>query len=319
MKRYLLLTVLLFGAVLNSCRTVPAGHRGILVYMLGTDKGVEQKELGVGRHFVWPFSQELYIFPVFQQNVVWSRVDEKGDRSITFQTKEGLSVNGDFGMSYAVMTDSVSTIFQRYRRGLDEITDVFLRNMVRDALNMVCSEMGIEAVYGSGRQTLLERVDTMVAKQTRGIGIRVDRIYTIGDFRMPTQVVQAINSKIEATQRAQQRENEIREAEAEANKRLAVARGDAGSLRLRTEMEAEAVKLRAQADADALLMKAKAEAEANELRSKSLTPALMQYETMKRWDGALPQVSSGAIPFFNVQDMLRSGGSTTPQRNTGSR
>ena len=41
-------------------------------------------------------------------------------------------------------------------------------------------------------------------------------IYTIGDFRLPPRVVEAINAKIEATQLAQQRENEVREAEAEA-------------------------------------------------------------------------------------------------------
>lgn len=317
MKRYFLLAALLVVPLLTSCRTVPAGHRGILVYMLGSDKGIEQKELGVGRHFVWFFTQELYIFPVFQQNVIWSRNDEKGDRSITFQTKEGLSVSGDFGMSYAIVPDSVSSIFQRYRRGLDEITDVFLRNMVRDALNMTCSEMGIEAVYGNGRQVLLARVDSLVSKQTRDMGIRVDRIYTIGDFRMPQQVVLAINAKIEATQRAQQRENEIRESEAEANKRIAQARGESESSIVRTKAEAETMMLRAKAEADALMLKAKAEADANELRSKSLTPALMQYETMKRWNGALPQVSSGAVPFFNVQDILRPAPNN--DRNSGSR
>lgn len=285
---------------LSACRTVPAGNRGVLVKMFGGDRGVDARELGTGRYFVWPFTEELYVFPIFQQNVVWS-----GDKSITFQTREGLSVSGDFGISYVVMPDSVTAIFQRYRIGLDEITDLYLRNEVRDALNLIASEMDIEAVYGAGRQVLLRRVDSTVKTKIQGMGISVDRIYTIGDFRLPPRVVEAINAKIEATQLAQQRENEVREAEAEAQKQQAKARGESESAIIRERAQADITMLRAKAKSDALMLEAKAEAEANEMRMRSLSAPLIQYELIKRWNGTLPTVTSGSIPLLDMQSIMQ--------------
>ncbi len=278
-------------SLLSACATVPAGHRGVLVYYLGTDKGVDSKEFNVGRYWIWPFSQTMYVFPVFQQNHVWSAADASGDRSISFQTMEGLSVNGDFGITYTVIADSVTVLFQTYRRGIDEITEIFLKNIVRDALNLAASDMGIEAVYGVGRQRLLLEADSIVRAQVQPQGIRLERLYTVGDLRMPSQVVRAINEKIEATQRAMQRENEVREAEAEAAKQVAKAKGESESLIIRTK-----------ADAEATVLRAKAEAEANTLRMQSLTPLFVQYETVKRWNGVLPTVTGGGTPLISLPD-----------------
>lgn len=306
MKIHAVVAVLM-AFTLIGCGRVPAGHRGILVNMLGGERGVDARELGAGRYFIWPFTQELYIFPIFQQNVVWA-----DGKAITFQTREGLSVNGDFGISYVVVADSVSSIFQRYRIGLDEITDLYLRNEVRDALNLIASEMDIEAVYGAGRQLLIRRVDSTVKANIRGMGITVDRIYTIGDFRLPPRVVQAINAKIEATQLAQQRENEVREAEAEAQKQQAKARGESESAMIRERAQADITLLRAKAKAEALALEAKAEADANELRMRALSPPLLQYELIKRWNGTLPAVTGGSVPLLDIESLMKVKGAGTP-------
>lgn len=263
-----------------ACTTVPAGHRGIRVYLLGGDKGVDEVELGVGRYLYWPITQEIYVFPVFQQNHIWAKYGQQENRSITFQTQEGVSVNGDFGISYSVDSAKVTQLFQQYRRGLDEITDIFLRNMVRDALNAEASKMTIEEVYGAKRQDLLAGVEQRVRQQVEAHGIIIDRLYSVGDFRLPPIVVSAINAKIEATQRAQQRENEVREAKAQAAKKIAQAEGEAESLRI----------------------SAKAEADSNLIRAQSLTDTLIRYELVRRWNGILPSVVGQAqqLPLFTA-------------------
>lgn len=121
MKKIVILFSVCSLVIVNvSCiSTVPAGYRGIKVYLLGNKKGVEEKQLGVGAYFMGP-NQKLYTFPVFQQNYVW----EKGN-GINFQSKEGLDVSGDFGISYSLVADSVPAIFQKYRRGIEEITNIF--------------------------------------------------------------------------------------------------------------------------------------------------------------------------------------------------
>lgn len=267
--------------LLVGCSKVPAGHVGIKVYLLGGSKGVDHEVLGVGRYWVG-INEELYLFPTYEQNYTWTHSGKEGspsDESITFQTTEGLNVNADVGISYHIRAADVAKVFQKYRRGLDEITDVFLRNQVRDAFNSAASSMPVEAVYGEGKTRLLEEVQKIVAEQVDPIGIEITKIYLVGTFRLPETVVAALNAKIEATQRAQQRENELREAEAEAKKKVAEAQGQAESI----------------------LATAKAQAESNLAVSKSLTPELIEYERIKKWDGKLPVTQLGnATPIINL-------------------
>jgi regulator of protease activity HflC (stomatin/prohibitin superfamily) len=308
--------------LLGSCSVVPAGYRGIKVYLLGKG-GVEEKQLGVGA-YVHGLNQKIYKFPVFQQNYVWrDETDTHGpDNSINFQSKEGLDVKGDFGISYSLVADSVPAIFQKYRRGIDEITNIFLRNMVRDALNTIASRMPIESIYGVHKRDLLLKVDSMVSRQTNRHGIIIDRIYTIGELHLPPSIESAINSKLEANQHSQQSQNEVKTVEAEANKKIAKAKGDAESkiieakaisesqvIEAKANAEsqvieakaaAEITKVKAQADAESTRVNAAAQAEANKKLSMSLSKDLIQYRSIDRWDGKLPQISGQNTPFISL-------------------
>lgn len=269
---------------LSACgfEKVPAGNVGIKVYLLGGDKGVDHEEVGTGRYWLG-WNEELYIFPTFTQNYVWTRDASEGspdDESISFQTTEGLTVNADVGISYSIRPDMVATVFERYRRGVEEITDTYLRNMVRDALVTASSTRRIDSVYGAGKAEIILEVEARVREQVEPLGIDVERVYWVGELRLPDTVVASLNSKIEATQRAEQRRNEIEEAEAEAMKLIAQAHGEAEQVRLRSE----------------------AEAEANRIVSESLTPELIQYRALERWDGSLPRIMGGEapVPFVDV-------------------
>lgn len=263
------------AASLAACSKVPAGHVGVKVYLLGGSKGVESEELGVGRYWIG-WNEDLYLFPTFTQNTVWTKEDNE---SISFQTKEGLRVDADFGVSYAIRPDKVTTIFQKYRKGIDEITDIYVRNMVRDALVNEASKLSVEEVYSSGKVALIDAVTADVRKQVQDIGINIEKVYLIGDMRLPDNVIAAINAKIGATQKAQQRENEIREAEADAAKKVAAAKGEAESI----------------------LMVAKAQADANKLLSESITTTLVNYKSLEKWDGKLPYMTGGgAVPMIQI-------------------
>lgn len=272
-----------------SMEKVEAGYVGVKVNLLGTDKGVDHEEVGVGRYFL-SINEELYRYPVFQQNYTWTASADEGspdDESITFQTTEGLSVNGDFGISYSIVPDSVNTLFATYRRGIDEITDVFLRNMVRDALNQVGGTMEVESVYGSGKTELLERVQILVQDQVQSIGIEIDRIYIIGKLALPDQVFQALNAKVAQTQQAEQRENQLQEQIAQA----AIDSVEARAKLIAAEMEAQAT-----------LTKAEYQARANQVLARSLTPTLVEWRRLEKWDGQMPQVvGSGATTMLGLK------------------
>jgi regulator of protease activity HflC (stomatin/prohibitin superfamily) len=316
------------SVLLSSCYSlVPAGYRGIKVYMLGNKKGVSEKQLGVGRYWMG-VNQKLYIFPVFQQNYVWD-----GGNAINFQSKEGLDVSGDFGISYSLIADSVPVIFQKYRRGIDEITNVFLRNMVRDALNNISSRMPIESIYGIHKRDLLTKVDSMVSKQTKKYGIIIDRIYTIGELHLPSSIESAITAKLEANQRSQQAQNEVKAVEAEANKKIVrskadaesqvinakadaekkvieakaqsdatvfIAKASAESIQIRAKAEAESIKIKALAQADSIKAVGESKALVNKKMAMAVNKDLIQYHSLDRWDGKLPQISTQNLPFVNL-------------------
>lgn len=273
--------VLFLFSTLMSCSKVPAGYVGIKVYLLGGDKGVDTEELPVGRYWIG-INEDLFLFPTFQVNYVWTKSSDEGspnDESITFQTKEGLEVNGDFGISFRIDPKKTTILFQKYRRGIEEITNIFIRNMVRDAINGIASTLPMENIYGEGKQNLINEVQLFVNNQTEPEGLIINKIYLIGSFRLPQSVVNALNSKIEATQKAQQRENEIREAEATAKKMIAQAEGEARSTLIIAEAEAKAIRLKA----------------------ASVTPSLIQYEAVQTWDGKMPQVTGQNVPFINLK------------------
>lgn len=275
-----LIAILLVMAA-SSCRQVPAGNVGIKFHLLGGEKGVDQEELTPGRYFIG-INDKLYLFPTFTQNYVWTSSEEEGspnDESFNFQDVQGLEINADIGITYKINPLKVNLIFEKYKRGIDEITDTYLRNMVRDALVKRTSVLDVEYIYGRGRTELIEQVTSDVDSVCRPIGIEIEKIYWIGRIKLPDAVKGAIDSKIKATQIAQQRENELREAEAAAKKKVAEAEGQAESI----------------------LLRAKAQAEANKLLQNSISNVLVDYEKVKKWDGKLPQVVSDGSTLLNLK------------------
>ena len=264
--------------LVTACSKVPTGNVGVKVYLLGGNKGVDSETLTPGRYWIG-WNQDLFLFPTYTQTYVWSK---RYHQEINFQTIEGLEVSSDVGIIYSIDKTKVVDIFQKYRKGIDEITDTYLRNIVRDSLMKKSSLLSIETVYGKGKAELIEAVQADVTQQVRDIGIMVEKIYFAGELRLPATVTASINSKIQATQIAQQRQNEVQTAKAEADKMIEAARGEAESLRMRTEAEANAIRIKGEALAQ--------------------NPKVIELEAINKWDGSVPQiVGSGSVPFINME------------------
>ena len=269
--RVILALFLVSGLFFTGCSKVPAGNVGVKFYMLGGDKGIDHEILKPGKYWIG-MNEELYLFPTFTQNYIWTKSQDEGsptDESITFQDKEGLPINADIGITFSIDPDKVPILFQKYKKGIDEIRSIYLRNMVRDALVLTSSTLAVDQIYGPGKADFIKTVENKVRDQCAPMGILIDKIYLSSDMRLPNQILQAINDKMASIQKAQQREFELREAEAAAKKVVAAAEG---------------------------------QAKANDELMKSITPTLIQWEAIKKWDGKLPQVSGGgALPFINIK------------------
>ena len=78
-----------------------------------------------------------------------------------------------------------------------------------------------------------------------------------------------IVAKIQATQEAMQRENEVQKARADAEIKITAAKAEAESIRMRQQV---------------------------------ITPNLIQYEAVQKWNGVLPSYMMGnGVPFINIK------------------
>lgn len=271
-KSLLLLIALISVFALSGCyKYIDPGYEAVEVYVAGSKTG-EQRLVPPGRYFN-TYRVSYFEFPVFEQTAQF-----KGKEAFEF-TVEGLAVGMEVGISY-VITDT-EKIFRRYRVGVNEITNVHLKNIVRDALNIETRSMDMAGIYGEGANDMMVRVLEGVNEQVNPVGLEVTGVYMIGRPTFPPEVERAIQNRIEATQTAEQREIELREAKAQA------------------EIDRE----RARGESDARLIRAESLAKANRLVSASLTPLLVQNSALDKWDGILPKFTGGgAVPFINIDE-----------------
>ena len=287
-KRVMFAAALAFGAMtLTGCEraTVPAGYVGVKVDLYGDEKGVQNQEVGVGKYWL-TWNEEIYQFPTFNQLNTY-------EQPFSFQTKDSMVITAKVGVEYYVDQTKVTKVFQTYRKGVQEITDVNIRQNIADALIKEAGSMDIGTLSGVGKTTLLDNVTEKLKSKLDPIGIVIVKLSWTDDLIYPPQVTASINAKIEATQKTLLRENEIAQTKAEAQKAIEQARG-----------EAESARLSAQGAADAKVALAKGEAESITLRGDALrkNPEIMQLEAINKWSGTLPtyMTSGTQTPFVTV-------------------
>lgn len=271
----------------NMISRVEVGNVGLRVNLAGPSRGVDDVPIVTG--WVWynPFTEQIVEFPTRVLSVTWTRDRNEGstmDESITFASAEGLTINADIGFAFHIEPSMAPRLYTRFRQSnIDLLAHGYIRNLVRDALNEVASTMPVQDIYGAKKGTLLSQARKRIEEVFVKDGIGVDQLTFAASLRMPESVEQAINRTIEQNQAAIAAQNRVAQVEAEARQKVAQAAGDA----------------------EAVLTRAKAEAEANRLLTQSLTPQLMEYRRLEKWDGKLPQVTGGSIPMISLGEHAR--------------
>jgi len=267
---------------LVACERIDPGHVGIKVNLYGDDRGVEQREVLSPGTYWMGWSYRMYEFPTFEQNRIFTKQDNKdspGDESIYFQSIEGMQLSVDVGLQYQVERAKVPVLFERYRRGIDEISTIYLRNMIRDSIVSNASKMTVEDIIGRKKTELVQKVEDDIRRLGAETGINIRNISFISEIRVPQEVTVAINAKLRAGQIALQRETEVQEAKAAAQKVIEAAKGEVESTRMRAEADATALNIRGEA-----------------LRKN---PEIVQLEAINKWNGVLPTfMGTSAIPFM---------------------
>jgi regulator of protease activity HflC (stomatin/prohibitin superfamily) len=287
MNKAILLPLLLLSA---ACTRIGPGYVGIEVNEWGDQKGVQDYPIQTGRITYNPISTSVYEFPTFRQTVVW---DEAGvDESITFNSKEGAVINADVSVAYSLDGDKVPHLFVKFRQDIDTITETSIRQEVADALSRAASTETAIDVFSSKKAEVLDKAKADLNSRLGEFGFNFELLTFIGALRLPTDVMNSINATIQATQDAISAQNKVVQSVAEADQAIQQARG-----------RAESVKLAATAEAQSITDIAEAQALANQKIAESLTPQLVQWRAIEKWNGVQPTFMSGGtgiVPFINV-------------------
>lgn len=272
-KKILLAVCFVFGALtLTGCDRVEPGYVGIKVNKLGDDKGVGEV-VGVGR--VWTgLNTDLYVFPMFKQMKSY-------DEPFVFQMRDGTTIGYKIGVSYKVDSTKVKTVFQTYRKGVDDITDSDLRQKISDSLTRLASKMSTDQFIDGGKAQLLDDSLADIQAEMGPVGIQILSLSWMGKPEYPASVDASINAKVTANQKTLQRQQEVLQKNAEADMARSEAKGQADAKLLLAEAEAKSIEILG----DAL----RKNADVKDLKA------------IEKWDGKLPtMMGSQAVPFVNV-------------------
>ena len=167
---------------------------------------------------------------------------------------------------------------------------------MRESFNMAASQMSVQDIYGAQKGKLVAEATARLTELLGKDGIVIDQLTINGALRLPENVATAINRAMEATQQSIQAENRIRQVKAEAEQEIAKAEG-----------EATAARTRARGEGDAQLIRAKGEARSNLILRHSMSPVVLQYRALERWNGRLPMLNGGGNTPLLTFDVTKVG------------
>jgi len=247
---------------------IPAGHRGV-VLLWGS---VEKRIMGEGLNFKMPIAETVIKVDV--------RVQPHPFKQIDASSKEYQMVNMTGMMNFHIDPSYVNDLYQKV--GLD-----FADKVIDPAFNDFVKE--VVPTYPIGeilpkREEIRKRAMTKLGDNLSRYHIIVDDIY-FANIRFSTGYEGAVEAKQVAQQQVETQKQVLAQREIEAQQKVATAKGEAESI----------------------LVVAQGQAKANEALSHSISPILVQYKGIEKWNGILPQVSGGAVPFIDVTKMGATG------------
>ena len=261
-----IIVLVIIGVVASSSvKIVDAGNRGILTHWNAVD--LTNPPLDEGIHFVIPFQDEVVQMEVRTL---------KYDTSTRSASQDLQTVQTTVTVNYHPDTERVHFLYK-------EIGLSYENRVIQPAIDETVKQ--VSANYNA--EELITKRPLVKADIENAIRDRLNQFYieteviSITDFEFSPLFAKAIESKVEAEQKAQKAENDLIRIEVEAR-----------------QLEAQAVGLAA-----ANIAEAQGEAEAISIINQALSnnPFYLEWLKTQAWDGRLPLVvGEGGTPFIAI-------------------
>lgn len=262
-------------AIISASYYINPGNVGVLVLKAGQNaKGVSDKPLTPGWGFRELFVEDVVEYPTFLQTAIWTKSTTEGDnedQSITTNSKEGTPVNLDATMSFTLEADKIPDLYVKFRTDINSIESTYLRQTVRQAIQDVFGQYSIDDIYGPKKTEIISKVQGALVDKLSSDGFNIQQ-FTINEIRLPQNIVDAINQKIQAQQAVLTAEQNLQKAEVDASTTVAQAEAQAESIKI------QAAAIESQGGAD-----------------------YVKLQAINKWNGVLPtQMFGAATPFVSI-------------------
>ena len=259
----------------QSFAIVPAGHRGVFLVWGAVD---ETRSVDEGLTFKAPFAHE--ILPIEVRKRIFT--DDAAAASQDLQ-----NVRTSITVEYRIESESVQKLWKH-------IGGDFERRIISPAIDEVTKQ--VTAKYQAEelvtkRPMVKGDIENILEQRLADNNLILTQV-SITDFEFSELFTQAIESKVEAEQKALKAENDLRRIEVEARQNEQQALGDAAANVARADGEAAANFAKAEGEAKAIIA-------INTALQQS--PEYMEWLKTQQWNGELPLVvGEGATPFVQI-------------------
>ncbi len=248
-----------------SVQIVEAGNRGVLLHWSAVDTSVPPLEEGL--HFVVPFQDKVVNMEVRTLKFV---------KGTSGASKDLQTVTTEVTVNYRAAANSVNILYKEV--GLDYENRV-IQPAVEEVVKQITAKYNAEELI-TKRPLVKSDIESEITARLNPYNINTD-VISITDFQFSPLFSQAIESKVEAEQKALKAENDLRRIEVEARQQEQQAKGIAAANVAEAEGEAEAIKIINAALAE--------------------NPYYLEWLKIQTWDGKLPLVvGQGGTPFIQI-------------------
>jgi regulator of protease activity HflC (stomatin/prohibitin superfamily) len=243
-----------------SLERIDAGNKGLKVNLTGSERGISSYQYKTGWVFYNSWTEQVKEFPLFQQHIEYD--------AQTVITKGGFAATIKPSFNYSLREDAIGEMFVNLRLDIKEVEQGWLKNAIVSSVNDVANRWEVDAIFNKR-----EEFEAAIIVECNK---RVSKWFTVSQLRTniipPKSLQQAIEGKTKAVQEAQAAQQRTLVAQAEAQEKMAIARGDSAKTIIN-------------ANAAALAMK---------IKQKELTPIYVDFIKASAWDGKLPTTMAGS-------------------------
>lgn len=213
-----------------SIRIVGAGEVGV-IHTFGE---VDTNPRPSGLLFKLPWASMETMNVRTQQFTMSSASEDVGalvGGTVNTLTSEGLTVGVDLTVLFRLDFSSAPGVFRDLG---PQYQSVVLLPAIRGAIRDVVAQYTAEDLYTVARETVGDLILASLVRDLEARGIVAEQVL-LRDITLPTQIQQAIERKLAAEQSIQERAFRVLEAEQEADRRRAEARGQRDAQQLINE------------------------------------------------------------------------------------